>query len=34
MAVRLMPGSECFAALQKIICCYANKRVAAGIWYT
>jgi hypothetical protein len=29
-----MPGSPCFAALQKIICCYANKRVVAGIWYT
>jgi hypothetical protein len=22
------------AAMQQINCCYANKRVAAGIWYT
>jgi hypothetical protein len=24
---------HCFAALQKVICCYANKRIVAGIWY-
>jgi hypothetical protein len=29
-----MHGPGCYVALQKIICCYANKRVVAGIWYT
>jgi hypothetical protein len=23
-----------FAALQTLLCCYANKAVVSGIWYT
>jgi hypothetical protein len=29
---RRAPGNP-YVAMQKIICCYANKWIAAGIWY-